>query len=137
MSLEANKALVRRYFETWNLNDVDALDDIIAADAIDHMAYEGQARGREGYREFYRLWHGAFPGCRAEINDMIAEDDRVATRWTFSGRHLGEYEGIAPTGRDVTFRAVSVARIVNGMVAEEWYYGDTLALLRQIGALPE
>lgn len=137
MSAEVNKALIRRYFESWNLNDVDALDDLIAADAIDHMAYEGQSRGREGYRDFYRHWHSAFPGFRAEIEDMIAEDDRVATRWTFSGRHLGEYEGVAPTGRDVTFRAVSVVRIVNGVVAEEWYYGDTLALLRQIGAIPE
>ncbi|HEX5164300.1 MAG TPA: ester cyclase [Thermomicrobiales bacterium] len=132
MSVEANKALIRRYFETWNANDVDALDDIIAADAIDHMAYEGQQAGRAGYRDFYATWHSAFPGFRAEIEDMIAEGDRVATRWTFRGRHLGEYNGIAPTGREIVYTAVSIQRIADGRVAEEWYVGDTYEFMRQL-----
>ncbi|MGH9174635.1 MAG: ester cyclase [Vicinamibacterales bacterium] len=133
MTIEDNKALIRRYFESWNTNDVEALDDLIAADAIDHMASSGQPAGREGYRDFYRVWHGAFPGFRAEIEDMIAEGDRVATRWTFHGRHLGEYEGIAPTGRELSFTAVSIQRIVNGVVAEEWYIADTHDFMRQLG----
>jgi steroid delta-isomerase-like uncharacterized protein len=132
MSTETNKVLVRRYFDSWNTNDVDALDELIADDAIDHMAYEGQPTGREGYRDFYRTWHSAFPGFRAEIEDMIAEGDRVATRWTFRGRHLGEYDGIAPTGRDVAFAAVSIQRIENGLVAEEWYIADTAGFMRQL-----
>jgi len=132
LSIEANKALIRRYFESWNANDVDALDDLIAADAIDHMAYDGQQAGRDGYRDFYRTWHSAFPGFRAVIEDMIAEGDRVATRWTFHGRHLGAYSGIAPTGRDVSFQAVSIQRILNGVVAEEWYIADTQAFIQQL-----
>lgn len=132
MSIEANKALIRRYFESWNTNDVDALDEMIADNAIDHMAYEGQPMGIEGYRDFYRTWHSAFPGFQAEIEDMIAEGDRVATRWTFRGRHLGEYNGIAPTGREVSFAAVSIQRIENGVVAEEWYIADSEAFMRQL-----
>jgi steroid delta-isomerase-like uncharacterized protein len=132
MSVEDNKALIRRYFETWNSNDVDVLDEIIAEDAIDHMAYEGQQTGRAGYRDFYATWHNAFPGFRAEIEDMIAEGDRVATRWTFRGRHAGVYNGIAPTGREVQFTAVSIQLIRNGLVAEEWYIGDSYEFMRQL-----
>lgn len=132
MSTEANRALIRRYFESWNANDVDALDDMIAENAIDHMAYDGQQSGREGYRDFYRTWHSAFPGFQSEIEDMIAEGNRVATRWTFRGRHLGIYNGIAPTGREVSFVAVSIQLIENGMIAEEWYIADTLHFMRQL-----
>jgi len=132
VTVEDNKALIRRYFESWNTNDVDALDEMIADNAIDHMAYDGQPTGIEGYRDFYRTWHNAFPGFRAEIEDMIAEGDRVATRWTFRGRHLGEYNGIAPTGREVSFTAVSIQRIENGVVAEEWYIADSESFMRQL-----
>ena len=132
MTVEENKELIRRYIDLWNANDVDALDKLIAVDAIDHMAFEGQQAGREGYRDFYRTWHSAFPGFRAVIEDMIAEGDRVATRWTFHGRHLGEYNGIAPTGRAVSFPAVSIQRIENGVVTEEWYIADNQAFLRQL-----
>jgi steroid delta-isomerase-like uncharacterized protein len=132
VTVEANRALIRRYFESWNTNDVDALDEMIAVDAIDHMAYKGQPTGIEGYRDFYRIWHSAFPGFRAVIEDMIAEGDRVATRWTFHGRHLGEYNGIAPTGRNVSFTAVSIQRMVNAVVAEEWYIADSGALIQQL-----
>jgi steroid delta-isomerase-like uncharacterized protein len=134
MSIESNKALIRRYFDSWNANDVDALNELIAENAIDHMAYEGQPTGLEGYRDFYRTWHSAFPGFRAEIEDMIAEGDRVATRWTFRGRHLGEYDAIAPTGREVSFVAVSIQRIENGLVAEEWYIADTVEFMRQLAS---
>lgn len=132
MSIDVNKALIRRYFESWNANDVDALDDIIAVNAIDHTAYDGQQAGREGYRDFYRTWHSAFPGFQAEIEDMIAEGDRVATRWTFRGRHLGVYNGIAPTGRDVVIVAVSNHRIEHGLVTDEWYIADHHEFMRQL-----
>jgi steroid delta-isomerase-like uncharacterized protein len=134
VTAEDNKALVRRYFASWNANDLDALDEIVAEDVVDYMAYAGQPAGREGYRDFYRAWHSAFPNFRAEIDDMLAEDDRVATRWTFSGRHLGMFAGIAPTGRNVTMPAISIVRIVDGVVAEEWFMGNMLGLLRQLGA---
>ena len=96
------------------------------------MAYVGQGAGLEGYRDFYRTWHSAFPGFRAVIEDMIAEGDQVATRWTFHGRHLGEYNGIAPTGRAVSFQAVSIQRIENGLVTDEWYFADNHAFLQQL-----
>jgi steroid delta-isomerase-like uncharacterized protein len=134
MSLEANKALVRRYVDSWNRNDLAALDEIVAEDVIDHGAYAGQPAGREGYRDFYRYWQRCFPGFQCTLQDLVAEGDRVAMRWTFSGRHLGDYEGVPPTGREVTFTANSIVRIAGGLIVEEWIVFDQHGLLRQLGA---
>ena len=132
MSVEANKALIRRYFESWNTNDVAVLDEIVAHDVVDHTANPEQLPGREGFREFYRAWHHAFPGFRAEIEEMIAEGNSVATRWTFSGRHLGTYHGIEATGRDVSFSAVSIEHIENGLITDEWFIADTAEFIQQL-----
>jgi steroid delta-isomerase-like uncharacterized protein len=126
------KAFMLRYFDAWERCDLDALPDLVTPDVIDHAAYDGQAAGIDGYREFFRYWQAAFPGFRAEVHDLIAEGDCVVARWSFHGTHQGEYAGIPATGREVSFRAVSIARIENGRVAEEWYLADELALLDQL-----
>ena len=129
---EDTKSVVRRYFESWNRNDLEMLDSVLAPDVVDHTANPGQATGREGFHEFYATWHTAFPGFRATIEDMIAEGNRVATRWTFQGRHLGVYNGIAPTGREVSFSAVSIEYVENGLITDEWFIGDTHEFMRQL-----
>lgn len=132
MTVEANKAVVRRYFESWNANDLEMLDSVLSPDVIDHTANPDQAAGREGFHEFYRSWHTAFPGFKAVIEDLIAEEHRVATRWSFTGRHLGVYNGIAATGRDIAFTAVSIEYVTDGLVTDEWFIGDTHEFMRQI-----
>jgi steroid delta-isomerase-like uncharacterized protein len=132
MTPDELKAFMRRYFDAWERCDLAALPEFVAPDVIDHAAFDGQPAGIEGYREFFRLWQRAFPGFRAEVHDLIAEGDRVVARWTFHGTHLGEYAGIPATGREVSFRAVSIARVAAGRVVEEWYLNDELALLNQL-----
>jgi len=132
MTVEANKEVIRRYFESWNTNDIEMLDSILSASVVDHTANPGQPAGRAGFHEFYRSWHTAFPGFRAEIEDTIAEGSRVATRWTFRGRHLGVYNGIAPTGRDVSFGAVSIEYVTDGLITDEWFIGDTHEFMQQL-----
>jgi steroid delta-isomerase-like uncharacterized protein len=134
---EGSVAIVRRYFAAWDACDLDALDDLIADDYIDHAAYAGEAPGREGVKAFFVLWRTAFPDFSSTIEDQIAEGDKVVTRWTLHGTHRGDYHGIAPTGRRVTMPAISIARIAGGKIVEEWYLGDELGLLRQIGGIPE
>ena len=133
---EANVEVVRRYFAAWNTCDLDALDDLIADDYIDHAAHAGEAAGRAGVKAFFVTWRTAFPDFSSAIEDQVAEGDTVVTRWTLHGTHQGDYHGISPTGRPVTMPAISIARIADGKVVEEWYIGDELGLLRQIGAIP-
>jgi steroid delta-isomerase-like uncharacterized protein len=134
MTTEDNKAVVRRYFDSWIANDTDVLDEIMAQDVIDYTADPGQQPGIPGYYEMYRRWHAAFRGFESDIHDMIAEGDQVVTRWTFRGRHLGAYAGVAPTGRSVTLDAVSIVRLRDGRICEERFIGDIGGLIQELRA---
>jgi len=132
VSIEENKALVRRYFDAWNGADIP-LEEILAPNVRDPMAYEGQSAGIDGYREFFAVWRAAFPDLHSTIEEMIAEGDLVATRWSATGTHLGPYHEHPPTGRRFSFMAVSFARVAGGKIVEDWYFNDHLALYRQLG----
>jgi steroid delta-isomerase-like uncharacterized protein len=134
MSIEENKALVRRYFAIWNGEEkLEALDEIIAPAVVDHMAYEGQQSGVEGYREFIQVWRAAFPDLHSVAEDMIAEGDRVATRWSATGTHLGPFHELPPTGRSISFVAITINRIAGGKVTDEWFMTDWRDFNRQLG----
>jgi steroid delta-isomerase-like uncharacterized protein len=132
VTLEANKAVIRRYFELWNAGNIDGLVEIIAPDVVDHSAYEGQATGIEGYREFFTLWKTAFPDFVAVADQLVAEGDLVAYRWHQDGTNLGAYHDLPPTGRRVRFTAISISRIRDGKIVEDWINFDEAGLRRQI-----
>lgn len=139
MSTDANRELIGRYFALWNdpdLSRLDELDDLMAPDVVDHAADADDPAGVAGFRETFRRWRTAFPDFVATIDDQIAEGDRVVTRWTLRGTHRGAYAGVPPTGRAVTLPAVSIDRVADGKITDEWYFADHLALLRQLGVEP-
>jgi steroid delta-isomerase-like uncharacterized protein len=137
MSAEENKALVRRFFEEMlNPGNADLGDDLFAVDAVDHAAFPGQVAGREGFKQAVRMVHGAFPGIRYTADDMIAEGDRVATRWTLRGTHAGEFLGIPPTGKQVTVTGINVLRFANGQIVECWETWDRFGMMQQLGVIP-
>jgi predicted ester cyclase len=82
------------------------------------------------------MFEAAFPGYDLEINDMVAEDDKVAIRATFHGTHRGEFQGIPPTGRDVSIPLMLIYRIASDRIVEHWMNADSLGLLQQLGAVP-
>ncbi len=82
------------------------------------------------------MFRAAYSDGRITVDDQVAEGDKVASRWTGRGTHDGQLMGIAPTGRRVTVPGVTVSRLENGKVVEEWTNWDTLGMLRQIGAVP-
>jgi steroid delta-isomerase-like uncharacterized protein len=136
--LEANKAISRRIVdEIFNEGRLEAADEIVTPDYIGHdpaspepiMGPEGLKRNAEGYRT-------AFPDVRLSIEEEIAEDDRVVTRWTARGTHQAELFGIPATGKQATVTGITIDRIVDGRIAESWTNWDTLGLLQQLGALP-
>jgi predicted ester cyclase len=92
--------------------------------------------GRAGWNAYRKLFSAGFPDGRWTIASIIAEDDLVAARASFTGTHKGEFLGIPPTGRQVTVTASYICRLVDGKIVERWANSDELGMLRQLGAIP-
>jgi steroid delta-isomerase-like uncharacterized protein len=136
-SIEENKARSRRFIaEVIQRRNFDAIDELVALDVVDHSAHPGQAAGREGYKQSVEMLLGAFPGAEVKIEDMLAEGDEVAVRWTLRGRHEGPLLDLPATGRPITFTGIVISRYRGGVIAEEWMQWDMLGLLQQLGAVP-
>ena len=134
MSAE-NKALVERWFEeVWNQGRSDVVDEMFAADGVVHGLGD-ERRGPDGFKLFHAAFRQAFPDVRVEVEDVIAEGDKVAYRLTATGIHSGNGLGFAATGRPVRFVAMGFARIENGKIAEGWNVLDQLGMLTQLGAI--
>ena len=134
MSTEENKALARRWMEEiWGKGNVAAVDELFAPDFVFHYAPPEVAPDREAYKQTVTMLCAAFPGP-VTIEDMVAEEDKVAVRWTWRGTHTGEFWGIAPTRKQVTMTGISIIRIVGGKIVEEWGESDNLGFMQQLGA---
>ncbi len=141
MGVEANKALARRlYEELFGRGNLDAADEILAADCVSHGPGVPPQRGTEGIKRQATLLRTAFPDLRTVLNDQIAEGDRVTSRWTGMGTHTGPLmlpDGtVEPTGRDISFEEIRVDRIADGRIAESWFIPDRFTLWQQLGLLP-
>ncbi len=134
---EENKAIVRRYVEeAVNQHNLEILDEIFAPDFINHAAPSDQASGIEGLKQFFAMMDSGFPDFHATVEDLIAEGDRVAVRFTFNGTHQGEFMGIAPTGEQVTMQGIDILRIAGSRIVELWGQEDMLGMMQQLGAIP-
>src|SRR5437016_532256 len=109
---ENNKGLIRSYLETWNRGDLQELATYWSPGMVHHTRYS--AHGVDDVRMIVSAFMNAFEGTHFEIDDMIAEDDRVVTRMTWSGRHVGEYLGVKPTGTQVRCTLIGIARVRDG-----------------------
>jgi steroid delta-isomerase-like uncharacterized protein len=136
---EENKALVRRYFEEiWGKGNLDAIEELFTTDFVRHgpTATEREVRGLESFKGLVSMYHSALPDLQVPIEDLIAEGDRVVTRWTARGTHQGELMGNAPTGSQASITGILIDRISGGKIEEEWVDYDTLHLMQQIGGVP-
>ncbi len=137
MSGEENKVLLRRYIEeVLNQGNIDAVDKFFAADCVDHTAPPGTAPGANGIRQLLTVTLAAFSNIHATIEDIIAEENKVVTRFTARGTHTGEFLGIAPTGKEVSLMQISIDRISGGKIVEHWGLADQMALMQQLGFAP-
>jgi len=137
MSTEENKAIVRRFnAELFNEKRLDRVDEFIAPDYVDHGAVPGQGPGLEGAKQKWAMYLAAIPDLRISVEDLFAAEDRVGVRWTGEGTQQGELLGIARTGLPVRISGISIFRVADGKVAEQWEEWDKLQLVRQLGVLP-
>ena len=128
-----NKDVVRRVHDrVFSQGDLSAVDELYSADFVCHFLVGPEWRGREGVKEHVTDLRRAFPDWREEVVDIIAEGDRVVTRFRSSGTHRGEFQGIPPTERRVTVPEVAIFRLANGQIAEQWGFPDIAGLLRQL-----
>jgi predicted ester cyclase len=136
MSAEANKALVRRFYAEIDKGSLEAMDELVAEDYIDHNPppFPGLHPGREGLKQAFKIFWEATPGYH-RIEDQIAEGDRVVTRMTSIGKHTGDLPGAPRTGSDLKMTSITIHRIANGRLAEKWSEKDVMGFLQQIGVL--
>ncbi len=136
MSTEENKALAKRWiYEVWNKGDLSLIDELIAPDYVLHDPTNPGLRGRAGIKESIIMYRGAFPDLSFRIEDQIAETDKIVTRYTVQGTHLGSLMGIPATGKQGTLAGIDIYRISDGQIAEEWSSWDTLGLLQRMGLI--
>jgi len=136
MSAEENKALIRRYIEELDKGNTAIVDQLVAANCVVHYPGGLDVRGPEALKEHAAKFYTAFPDFLHTIEDIVAEEDKVVARFTNRGTHKGEFMGIAPTGKQVTFTAIGISRITEGKLVEAWVDYDALGLLQQLGAVP-
>jgi len=127
MSLEKNKAVVRRLFEVFDEQNLGLLDELVAHDYIDHPR---QFQGLENYKKHLSMFYKSFPDSHETIEDIIAEGDKVCIRIKGTATHKGEYRGLAPTGKKITWEAITILRITDGKIAEMWAFSDEQILQR-------
>jgi steroid delta-isomerase-like uncharacterized protein len=137
MSSEQNKAIIRRLAEEPWKGNLDVVDELTASDYVGHdPANPEPTRGPEGVKEFISTYRAAFPDALITVEQQLAEGDLVATRWSARGTHDGELMGIQPTGKQVTVSGLTISRLVDGKVVEEFQNWDTFGMMQQLGAVP-
>ena len=141
MSIQENKAIVRRFFESaWNQNIVSDLEEYISIDRIHHFGAKPLKHDTDGLRTMIKNWRGAMPDYHAHIEDMIAEGDRVVTLLRFTGTQTGTFEiasrVLKPANRKIDESEILIFRIAHGKIVESWATCDRLSVLEQLGAAP-
>src|SRR2546423_13120226 len=136
MSAEENKALVRRFYAEIDKGNLDAMDELVAGDYLDHnpLPFPGLAKGREGLKQAFKIFWEATPGHH-EIEEQIAEGDKVVTRMTSYGKHEKDSPGAPATGNEMKMTSITIHRIANGKLVEKWAEKDMISLLTQIGMM--
>jgi steroid delta-isomerase-like uncharacterized protein len=137
MSAEQNKALNRRLVEQgFSTGNLAVIEELVAVNCLDHGAPPGAPNGLPGVKQFVAMFRGAFPDLRYDIQDQVAEGDKVVTRTVWHGTHQGPFLGIPPTGKQVAVAGMDMTRWQDGKAVEHWSNQDTLSLLQQLDVIP-
>lgn len=135
-----NKAAFGRLHEAQSSGDVEVfrkvIDEVVHPDVLIRTPLPIEATGAEALKQVSEILLRAFPDLHIEVEDMIAEGDKIVFRNTVTGTHRGEYMGVPPTGRFITYREIMIARFMDGRIAETWGIVDVLAQMKQLGMIP-
>ena len=137
MTSEKNKALIRRLHEAFTNNgDMNVADEIIASDCVLYFAGQSQPiQGPEAFKQTLMMMRSAFPDIGWQIEEMVAEGDKVLEKVVAHATHTGTFMGIPATGRKVTLQGVALFRIADNKIVEDWAMPNLMSLLQQLGAM--
>lgn len=138
--ISTNKPTVRRFHDVANTGDAELLsetvDEIVEPHALIRTPLPLEASGAQALKEVFSRLHRVFPDLQVTIEDLIEEGDKVVSRNSVTGTHQGEYMGLPPTGKSVTYNEIFVFRFVNGRIAETWGVVDVFSQMKQLGLIP-
>lgn len=130
-----NKEIVRQFYKDvyidWNMARAD---EVLSPQFTSHDWPEGGPTGPKAFRNYYSAFRLAVPDARYQVDDLIAEGDRVVVRWTMLGTHKGAFREIPPTGRPVVLKGIAIYRMEGGLLMERWVVSDLYGALEQIQA---
>ncbi len=135
MKTSEHKQIVHKYVDSINQGKLNIINELCDRNYVYHGIGEESRLSKEGYLNFLNEVRQAFPDFNIRIDDLVAEDDRVAYRMTVSGTHKGEFKGIAATGKKFTVSTVGEILFKDGRIVEEWEIYDTIGMMSQLGAL--
>jgi steroid delta-isomerase-like uncharacterized protein len=138
MSTEHHTATVQRlYHDVWNMGNLPVIDELFVSDATLDFLPPGLLAGTAGLKQFITMYRTTFPDIHFTIEDMIADGEKVVTRWTATGTHSGPLMNIPPTGKPVSVHGISITHhAMSGKVVQSWSTFDQLGLLQQLGVIP-
>jgi steroid delta-isomerase-like uncharacterized protein len=136
----SNRATFRRFYDAANSGDLEliskVIDEVVEPDAVIHTPLPIEATGADLQKEVFARLLRAYPDLHVKAEDVIEEDDKIVSRNSVTGTHQGEYMGVPPTGKSVTWNEIFIIRFAGGRVAETWGVVDVLSQMRQLGAIP-
>jgi len=136
-SEEDNIALVRRYLdEVVHTGKMGADSSLLATDHVAHASGSPPVQGHEGWKQGAVALYSAFPDIHVTFEDEMAVGDKVVIRWTVRATHKGALRDIPATGKPVTWTGITIVRVADGKIVEQWQEVDLLGLMQQLGAIP-
>ena len=134
---EENKALFREFVDAMNSKDVSVIGGPIHPNFVEHNPAPGQAEGPQGVKDLMQSFFAAFPDLKITVNQLVAEADLVVGAVTTEGTQTGEFFGIPASGKKISISEMHMFRIADQKAVEHWGVGDSLAMMQQLGVVPE
>jgi len=135
MPTEQNKALVLQFYKAFDYHKMEQALDLLAPNFVAHLAGVPETLDGEGFKQFGASFYLAFSQGQHSFDEVIVADDRVVTCGTFTAMHLGEFQGLPPTGKQISLSIMHIDRVQDDKIVEHWGQGDALGLMQQLGII--
>jgi steroid delta-isomerase-like uncharacterized protein len=137
MSQENRAVLDRINEEAFRQGNTGVIDELVAEEFVEHNPMPGIEGNREGFKQMVAGLHQAFPDFDTQVQDQIADGDKVVERWTAGGTQEGDFMGVPATGKHIEIEGMDISRIEDGKIVEHWTQMDAMAMMQQLGVIPE
>jgi steroid delta-isomerase-like uncharacterized protein len=135
MPTEENKAIVLEFYQAFDDRNIEQAFELLAPNFVAHMAGLPKPLDILGFRDFGMKFYSAFTDSKHQFEQVIVEDSKVVTCGTFTAKHLGEFQGIPPTNKQVEISIMHIDCVENGKIVEHWGQGDAQGLMQQLGII--